>query len=72
MQSLVSQNFNYAYANLLKTLHLTFNGQLASALGLMQSAKEQSMELMMLITLSDGPMLGRALSTNPSIGSNVK
>ena len=54
------RNFNYGYTSLLKSLHATFNqedGQLASAIGLMESLKEQAMN-MMEIELGDGTNAG--------------
>jgi rubrerythrin len=47
--------FNYTYTSLLKTLHVTFNGDpgsLDAAIGLMESLKEQAMDLM---TIALGP-----------------
>ena len=53
----LNNNFNYIYTNLLKALHLTFNGQpdrLDSSIAIMQhSMRELAME-MMLVPLGDG------------------
>ena len=61
------QNFNYGYTSLLKSLHATFNGQpgqLVSALGLMESLKEQAMN-MMEIELGDGTNAGPSFEYQP-------
>ena len=61
------QNFNYGYTSLLKSLHATFNGQpgqLAAAIGLMESLKEQAMN-MMEIELGDGTNAGPSFEYQP-------
>ena len=60
-------NFNYGYTSLLKSLHATFNGQpgqLAAAIGLMESLKEQAMT-MMEIELGDGTNAGPSFEYQP-------
>jgi hypothetical protein len=60
-------NFNYGYTSLLKSLHATFGGQpgqLASAIGLMESLKEQAMN-MMEIQLGDGTTAGPSFEYQP-------
>ena len=64
-------NFNYTYTSLSKSLHLTFNGQphrLDSAIALMQSLREQAME-MMSVGLGDGTNVWPDSSISLSIGS---
>ncbi len=59
--------FNYTYTSLLKTLHATFNGspgQLSNAIGLMESLKEQAMNLMD-IDLGDGTKAGPSFAYQP-------
>ncbi len=60
-------NFNYTYTSMLKSLHLTFNGQphrLDSAIALMQSLREQAME-MMAEPLGDGSNAGPSFEYQP-------
>lgn len=59
--------FNYTYTSLLKTLHVTFNGspdQLSDAIGLMESLKEQAMNLMD-IDLGNGTKAGPSFAYQP-------
>ncbi len=59
--------FNYTYTNLLKTLHLTFNGNpglLGDAIGLMESLKQQAMDLMD-IDLDNGTKAGPSFEYQP-------
>lgn len=59
--------FNYAYTSLLKTLHTTFNGDpdsLTPAIGLMESLKEQAMDLA-TIELGDGANAGPSFEYQP-------
>jgi len=59
--------FNYTYTALLKTLHLTFNGQpyrLSAAIGLMESLKAQAMDLM-AIDLGNGTHAGPSFEYQP-------
>jgi Ferritin-like len=60
-------NFNYGYTSLLKSLHATFNGQpgqLPAAIGLMESLKEQAIN-MMEIELGDGTNAGPSFEYQP-------
>jgi Ferritin-like len=60
-------NFNYGYTSLLKSLRATFNGQpgqLTAAIGLMESLKEQAMN-MMEIELGDGTNAGPTFEYQP-------
>jgi rubrerythrin len=59
--------FNYTYTSLLKTLHAAFNGspkKLRDAIGLMESLKEQAMNLMD-IDLGDGTKAGPSFAYQP-------
>ena len=59
--------FNYTYTSLWKTLHLTFNGspdRLDDAMGLMESLKQQAMELMS-IDLGHGTKAGPTFAYHP-------
>lgn len=63
----VCDTFNYTYTSLLKTLHMTFNGspnRLGNALGLMESLKEQAMNLMD-IDLGNGIKAGPNFAYQP-------
>lgn len=62
-----SDTFNYTYTSLLKTLHATFNGspgQLGNVIGLMESLKEQAMNLMD-IDLGNGTKAGPSFAYQP-------
>ncbi|HYO50795.1 MAG TPA: ferritin-like protein [Chloroflexia bacterium] len=59
--------FNYTYTSLLKSLHSTFNGnrnQLGTAVGLMESLKEQVVDLM-AIDLGNGFTAGPSFEYQP-------
>lgn len=59
--------FNYTYTSLLKTLHMTFNGspdQLGNAIGLMESLKQQAMDLVD-IDLGNGTKAGPSSTYQP-------
>jgi hypothetical protein len=54
--------FNYTYTSLLKALNITFNGQpdnLGTAIGLMESLRQQAIDMMSGIVLETGPNQGR-------------
>jgi len=56
----LNDTFNYTYTNLLRSLHLTFNGEpdrLGPAIGLMESLKEQA-QVMMSFELVPGQTAG--------------
>ena len=59
--------FNYTYTSLLKTLHVTFNGkpdQLNDAIGLMESLKQQAMDLT-AIDLGNSTKAGPSFAYQP-------
>ncbi|HEY6392003.1 MAG TPA: ferritin-like protein [Bryobacteraceae bacterium] len=63
----LNDTFNYTYTSLLKSLHLTFNGQpdrLAPAIGLMESLKEQAL-VMMSYELVPGQTAGPSFQYRP-------
>jgi hypothetical protein len=63
----LNDNFNYAYTSLLKTLHLTFNGQpdrLDSAIAIMHSLRELAME-MMTVPFENGENAGPSFEYQP-------
>jgi hypothetical protein len=63
----LNDNFNYTYTNLLRALHLTFNGQperLDSAIAVMHSLRELAME-MMTVPFSGGINAGPSFEYQP-------
>ena len=63
----LNDNFNYTYTNLLRSLHLTFNGQpgrLDSAIAIMHSMRELAMA-MMEVPLEDGVHAGPSFEYRP-------
>jgi hypothetical protein len=67
MARLACDTFNYTYTSLLKTLHIVFNGhpgKLNSAIGLMESLKEQA-GILMETELPDGTHAGPSFQWQP-------
>jgi hypothetical protein len=63
----LNDNFNYTYTNLLRALHLTFNGEpqrIDSAIAIMHSMRELAME-MMTIPFKDGVNAGPSFEYQP-------
>jgi hypothetical protein len=63
----LNDNFNYTYTNLLRALHLTFNGQpdrIESAIAIMHSMRELAME-MMTVPFEDGVHAGPSFEYQP-------
>jgi hypothetical protein len=63
----LNDNFNYTYTNLLRALHLTFNGQpdrIDSAIAIMHSMRELALE-MMTVPFRDGLYAGPSFEYRP-------
>ena len=63
-----NDSFNYTYTSLLKSLHATFNGQpdlLMTAVGLMESCKQQALE-MGTLPIGDGNVAGPSFQYRPT------